>query len=125
MLTKITNVTLFVRDLDKALDFYTNLGFEKRVDRPGVGGGRFLTLGLRGQDIEVILWPGTPGSAREKEGYVPGACVVETTDCRKSFEALRKRGIEFEPPNVIELPAALVAILRDPDGNRLMLRQNR
>ncbi len=126
MLTRVMYATLFVSDQDKALDFYTNvLGFEKRVDRPGVGGGRFLTVGLKGQDLEVILWPGTPGHAAGETGYVPGACVIGTSDCRKDFKALKERGAQFETPQVIEQPAALVAILRDPDGNRLMLRENR
>ncbi len=49
MLTKVTYVTLFVNDQDRGLDFYTNtLGFEKRVDNPAPGGGRFLTVGLKG-----------------------------------------------------------------------------
>jgi catechol 2,3-dioxygenase-like lactoylglutathione lyase family enzyme len=126
MLTKVIYITLFVSDQDKALGFYTDVvGFEKRVDRPGVGGGRFLTVGLKGQSFEVILWPGTPGHAKETNGYIPGACIIETSDCRKEFEALQGRGVEFETPQVIEQPAAFVAILRDPDGNRLMLRENR
>ncbi len=52
MLTKVTYVTLFVNDQDKALDFYRHiLGFEKRVDNPVLGGGRFLTVGLKGQEV--------------------------------------------------------------------------
>lgn len=126
MLTKVTYLTLFVSDQDEALGFYTEvLGFEKRVDRPGVGGGRFLTVGLDGQDFQVVLWPGTPGKAKEAADLVPGACIIETSDCRKEFQALQGRGVSFETPHVIEQPLAFVAILRDPDGNRLMLRENR
>jgi hypothetical protein len=79
------------------------------------GGGRFLTVGLKGQDFEVILWPGMPGRAKEEGGYIPGACVIGTDDLRK----------EFETPQLIEQPVAFVAILKDPDGNRLMLRETR
>jgi catechol 2,3-dioxygenase-like lactoylglutathione lyase family enzyme len=126
MLTKVSFVTVFVTDQDVALKFYSEvLGFEKRLDRPGVGGGRFLTLGLRGQDLEVILWPGTPGQAKDGVGYVPGVFVIESTDCRKEFEALKSRGATFEPPRVLEQPGAFVAILKDPDGNRIMVRENR
>jgi len=36
MFTRLMYVTLFVRDQDKALDFYTKaFGFEKRADYPG------------------------------------------------------------------------------------------
>src|ERR1051326_6216303 len=62
MLDKVVYVTVFIKDQDKALDFYTNvLGFEKRVENPTLGGPRFLTVGLRGQDLQLVLWPGTPG----------------------------------------------------------------
>ena len=44
MLVKIMYFMLLVSDQDKALDFYTKLGFEKRIDYPGTE-GRFLTLG--------------------------------------------------------------------------------
>ena len=126
MLTRFMHLTLFVSDQAKALDFYTNvLGFEKRIDRPGVGGGRFVTVGLKGQDFEVILWPGTPGRPKEETGYIPGVCVVVTSDCHKEFEELRKRGVTFETPQVIEQPVAFIAVLRDLDGNRIMLRENR
>jgi len=64
MLKQVTYVTLFVRDQDKALDFYINtLGFEKREENPA-GRVRFVTVGLKGQDLQVVLWPGTPGKAR-------------------------------------------------------------
>ncbi len=126
MLTKVTYVTLFVNDQDKVLDFYTNtLGFEKRVDNPVPGGGRFLTVGLKGQELQVVLWPGMHGNAKQAPGLIPGACIIETNDCHKEFEVLKARGVKFETPQVIEQPAALVAILQDPDDNRLMLRENR
>lgn len=124
MLQDIAYLTLFVRDQDRALEFYTAvLGFEKRVDRAGVGGGRFLTVGLPGQTLEVILWPGTPGQAANPEGYVPGVCVLLTRDCRKALAAIASRA---EPPikvDLVEQPAALIGLLQDPDGNRIMLRE--
>ncbi|WP_394845414.1 VOC family protein [Pendulispora brunnea] len=126
MLSKVAYVTLFVNDQDKALDFYTDvLGFEKRADNPLPTGTRFLTVGLAGQDLQIVLWPGTHGKAKPTQGLVPGVCTFETSDCRKTFETLKARGVEFETPQPIEQPVAWVAVLRDPDGNRLMLRENR
>jgi catechol 2,3-dioxygenase-like lactoylglutathione lyase family enzyme len=53
--------TLFVADQDVALDFYTKMfGFEKRADYPG-SEGRFLTIAFKGQEDEVLLWPGSGG----------------------------------------------------------------
>jgi catechol 2,3-dioxygenase-like lactoylglutathione lyase family enzyme len=125
MLTKATYVTLFVSDQDKALDFYTRvLGFEKRADNPAPGGGRFVTVGLEGGELQIVLWPGSPGHAKATSGAVPGACILDSSDCKKDYEALRERGAKFEGP-VDEQPWALVAVAVDPDGNRIMLRQNR
>jgi catechol 2,3-dioxygenase-like lactoylglutathione lyase family enzyme len=128
MLNKVLYTTLFVSDQDRALQFYTRvLRFERRLDNPLPGGGRFLTVGLPGSDLEVVLWPGTPGSAMPGPGLVPGALILETSDCRKEVEDLRARGMQehFETPEVIERPDAVLAIARDLDGNRLVIRENR
>ena len=62
MLERIQYISVFVSDQDRALDFYTNvLGFEKRVEAPTPDGPRFLTVAVKGQDFELVLWPGTPG----------------------------------------------------------------
>ena len=59
MLVKIMYFILLVSDQDKALDFYTKLGFEKRIDYPGTE-GRFLTLGAA-----LFIQPAKKGLARE------------------------------------------------------------
>ncbi len=121
MFTQVVYMTVFVSDQDKALDFYTKtLGFEKRADNPSPG-GRFLAVGLPGQDFLLVLWPGTPGKANAATGPVPGAVVVETGDCRKAVEDLRKAAVELETPEPRAFPWGLVAIAKDPDGNRLQI----
>jgi catechol 2,3-dioxygenase-like lactoylglutathione lyase family enzyme len=53
---------VLVSDQDEALDFYTNvLGLEKRVEYPTPDGPRFVTVGVKGDDFQLVLWPGTPG----------------------------------------------------------------
>lgn len=125
-MNQVSYVTLFVKDQDKALDHYTRvLGFERRADNPAAPGGpRFVTVGLAGQDLQLVLWPGTPGKATAAPGATPGALIIETSDCRAHVATLKERGAEVEG-DILEQPWALVAVLRDPDGNRLMLRQNR
>lgn len=120
MFTKLVYMTVFVSDQDRALDFYTKvLGFEKRVDNPSPQ-GRFVGVGLPGQEFLLVLTPGTPGRADSGKGAAPGAIVVETADCRGAFEALRERGVEFETePSAF--PWGVVAIGRDLDGNRLQI----
>lgn len=122
MLKKIPYAAIMVSDQDKALDFYTNVvGFEKRSDLPTPGGPRFLTIGVKGQDFELVLWPGVP--ARPEQGTA--VYTIEVDDCAKEFEGLRARGAVFEPAKVIELPFGYVARFKDPDGNALQLRQGR
>jgi catechol 2,3-dioxygenase-like lactoylglutathione lyase family enzyme len=125
MLEKVVYVSVFVKDQAKALDFYTNvLGFEKRADNPTPDGPRFLTVGLKGQDFQLVLWPGTPGQGQPFQGRSTAAYTIETKDCRKAFEALKSRNVKFDT-EVLEYPWGYVAVFQDPDGNRLQLRQGR
>jgi predicted enzyme related to lactoylglutathione lyase len=126
LLKKVVYVTQFVSDQEKALDFYTRLlDFEKRVDNPTPDGGpRFLTVGVSGEDFQLVLWPGRPGEGQAVQGRSPAACTIETPDCRKAFEELKSRGVKFET-EVLEYPWGYIAVFVDPDGNRLQLREGR
>jgi len=76
---------------------------------------------VKGQDFELVLWPGTPGKAS------PGSttCTIEVEDCRKAFETLKSRGVKFESPDILEFPWGYVARFQNPDGNTLQLREDR
>jgi predicted enzyme related to lactoylglutathione lyase len=122
MLKKVVYVSLLVSDQDKALDFYTNvIGLEKRGDFPTPDGPRFLLVGVKGQDFELVLWPGTP--ARAKGGSV--VYTIEVDNIREAFETLKERGVNFEPPEVLEFPWGYAARFEDPDGNQLQVREGR
>jgi catechol 2,3-dioxygenase-like lactoylglutathione lyase family enzyme len=126
MLKKIAYAGVFVSDQDRALDFYTNvLGFEKRIESPAADGSRFLTIGVEGQDFELVLWPGTPGRGKPALGAPAAQYTMDTDDCRTAFESLKSRGVKFEPPEVIEQPWGLIARFQDLDGNVLQLRELR
>jgi catechol 2,3-dioxygenase-like lactoylglutathione lyase family enzyme len=122
MLKKVVYVAVPVSDQDRALDFYTSvLGFEKRGDFPTPDGPRFLTVGVKGQDFELVLWPGSRGeSALGSATY-----TIEVESCRAAFDTLGARGVPFEPPGILELPWGSIARFRDPDGNLLQLREGR
>jgi predicted enzyme related to lactoylglutathione lyase len=125
MLEKIVYTTVFVTDQPRALDFYTNvLGLEKRADNPTQDGPRFLTVAVKGQDFQLVLWPGTPGQAQPAQNRIPAAYTIETGDIRKAHEMLKSRGVKFET-GVLEYPWGNIAVFVDPDGNRLQLRQGR
>jgi predicted enzyme related to lactoylglutathione lyase len=122
MLKKVVYVALLVSDQDKALDFYTNvIGLEKRGDYSTPAGPRFLTVGVKGQDFDLVLWPGTP--ARPEAGSA--AYTIEVENIRVAFETLKSRGVKFEPPEILEFPWGYAARFQDPDGNLLQVREGR
>jgi predicted enzyme related to lactoylglutathione lyase len=125
MLKSVFYTAVYISDQDRALDFYTNvLGLEQRVDNPTPDGPRFLTVGVNGQDFQLVLWPGTPGQGQPVQGRVPASVTIETSDIREAVETLKSRGVNFET-DVLEFPWGYVAIFEDPDGNRLQLREGK
>jgi uncharacterized glyoxalase superfamily protein PhnB len=109
-------ITVAVRDQDDALKWFTEvLGFQKRVDMPGPG-IRFLTVAPRSQpDLQVILASWFPAHV----GKNPTA-VLHTDDCRKTYEELRERGVEFtEAPQ--QRPFGLQSVFKDLYGNSYAL----
>ncbi len=125
MLERIVYTTVLVSDQDRALDFYTNvLGLEPGVDNATPDGPRFLTVAVKDQDFQLVLWPGTPGKAEPALGRNTASYTIETKDCRKAYETLKARGVNFET-DVLENPWGYTALFQDPDGNRLQIREGR
>jgi predicted enzyme related to lactoylglutathione lyase len=125
MLEKVFYTSVLVSDQDKALDFYTNaLGLEKRAENPTPDGPRFLTVGVKGDDFQLVLWPGTPGRAEAAMGRPPASVTIATSDIRETVDELKSHGVEFVS-DVLEFPWGYVAQFQDPDGNLLQIRQGR
>ena len=124
MLNRIMYVTVYVSDQDRALAFYTEgLGLEKRADNTWAE-GRFLTVGVPGSPVEILLWPGDPATARAADGpAVPGPVFLQSDDLRQEFEALRARGVTFDEAEPVDYRYGVRISALDPDGNRISLRQ--
>ena len=124
MLTSIMFTTIYVTDQDRALEFYVDgLGMEKDVDYPGPD-GRFLTVGVPGSPVKIILWPHPPAAGHPAEpGAAPGPLILESDDLRKDFAVLRERGVTFAEPEPVDYPFGVRVEAVDPDGNRISLRQ--
>jgi catechol 2,3-dioxygenase-like lactoylglutathione lyase family enzyme len=135
---KVGTAQLWVHDQDEALAFWTEkVGMEVRADvsLPELGGFRWLTVGVPGQDdfsIVLMLIPGPPVMDAETAEQVrelmgkgfAGTVFLETDDCRASYEELRARGVEFnEAPE--ERPYGIDSGFRDPSGNSIRLTQVR
>ncbi|HEY3005524.1 MAG TPA: VOC family protein [Kribbellaceae bacterium] len=124
----IQNVSLFgvwVDDIDEARDFYVGkLGFEVREDVT-MGDYRWLTVGHPDQpDLKINLQVPGPPLDEESAGYVKrmlgkgaqGAGGLNVDDCRKTYEELTAKGVEFvsEPA---DRPYGVEAVMRDNSGN--------
>lgn len=133
MLTSIRISHIFVLDQDEALDFYVNkVGLEVGTDEH-FGFMRWLTVRVPGESGREILLekPGPPaldeGTAEQvRELVAKGASGFTvgftTTDCRKTYETLKERGVEFtdEPT---ERPYGIDCAARDPFGNHFRIVQ--
>ena len=138
MLTNLNTVQVWVHDQDEALEYYTGkLGLEVREDVtvPELGNFRWLTVGVPGQEtvsITLMAVPGAPvfdDETREQilslmaKGAASGL-FFSTDDCRKTYEELKARGVEFtEPPE--RRPYGIDSGFRDPSGNSIRLTERR
>jgi predicted enzyme related to lactoylglutathione lyase len=115
---RVSMLTIAVRDQEEALQwFIERVGFEKRSDNAGEG-MRWLTIAPKRQrEVELVLASWFP----DQVGKNP-PCVLETHDCRKTFSALRARGVPFvqEPA---EKPYGVEAVFQDLYGNPYALVQ--
>jgi predicted enzyme related to lactoylglutathione lyase len=123
---KLTLVTIFVRDQNKTLRFYTEkLGFEKRADdSQTMPGFRWLTVAPKGQrEPEFVLL-----KAVEKEQFdligKQSHLGFNTDDCRKTYEILKARGVKFTSPPE-EMGYGIQALFEDLYGNEYVLTQTR
>jgi len=125
VIEKVTHVPIVVSDQEKALRFYTDvLGLEKRADYQLPGNPRWVTVGVKGQDLEFILFQGTykvDPRAPPEAGSGGNHWVFKTNDCRKDFEILKARGVKFKDPAPVEANYGIAGYFTDPDGNHLTL----
>lgn len=129
---KITQVVLVVTDQARSLEFFTErVGFEKKTDVRPPGGDRWVTVGLKGQELEIALWEvGSavdPSQKAASSNWTAGSAppiVVLVPDCRKAHEELKARGVEFLLPP-IDHPWGTTATFRDPDGNLFSMTEPR
>jgi catechol 2,3-dioxygenase-like lactoylglutathione lyase family enzyme len=127
MIQRISHTGIYVLDQDAAREFYVGrLGFEPRMDATMDNGYRWLTVGLKTQpDLQLILQkvdnpmmkPDVAATLRRllEQGIMSGG-VLQTSDCRKTYEELKAKGVEFvQPPT--ERFYGIEALMKDNSGN--------
>ena len=136
MINKLSVATIWVKDQNEALSFYTEkLGFEIRADFTN-GDYRWLTVGLKDQpDIEFQLASLKPSHALSEEEAQHLTKLVEegklgigpwkTDDCQKTYEAFNAKGVEFIQPPTDRPYGIIEAIFKDNSGNIMVLAQDK
>ena len=126
MIQRLSHAQVYVLDQDAARDFYVDkLGFEVRMDARMDNGFRWLTVGPKGQpDLQIILMSVDspmmkPEVATALRGLLErgemGGGVLRTSDCRKTYEELTAKGVEFMGPPE-DMFYGVEAILKDNSG---------
>jgi catechol 2,3-dioxygenase-like lactoylglutathione lyase family enzyme len=132
MITNVSLITVWVTDQDEAKAFYVDkLGFEESTDVTLGDGYRWCTVRHPDHpELEITLMK--PGPPLDEEGieYINRALAkgtmhavgLQTDDCRKTFEELKAKGVEFlQEPS--DRPYGVEAVLRDNSGNWLVLME--
>ena len=135
MIQRLSYTQLYVLDQDAARDFYVDiLGFEVRADHRMDNGFRWLTVGSKSQpDLQIILMkidgpnmdPDTAASLRRllERGVLCGG-VLESSDCRRDYEDLKAKGVQFSGPPV-ERFYGIEAVMKDNSGNWFSLTEHK
>ena len=137
-MTRIATAQLWVHDQDEALTYWTEkVGFEVRSDVtvPEMDNFRWLTVSPPEQpDVAIVLMAipgppmvdaGTDEQLRDLMGKgLAGTVFLTTDDCRRTYEELKARGVEFfgEPE---EQMYGIDVGFRDPSGNNVRLSELR
>lgn len=135
MIQRLSHATIYVLDQDAARDFYVNkLGFEIRMDQSMDNGFRWLTVSPKGQpDLQIILMkidgPNIQPEIAAKLRDLVGAGklnggVLQTDDCRATYEDLKAKGVEFVSPPADRF-YGVEAVLKDNSGNWFSMTQTK
>jgi catechol 2,3-dioxygenase-like lactoylglutathione lyase family enzyme len=136
MINNLSVATIWVKDQDEALRFYTEkLGFEVRTDY-STGDYRWLTVGLKNQpNLEFQLAALKASHAVSQAEVEQLTSLVEagklgfgpwkTDDCVKTYEELKAKGVEFVQPATERPYGTIEAIFKDNSGNVMVLSQDK
>lgn len=118
MIRSVKFVSIPVHDQDAALEFYTTkLGFAIVTDQPMGPGKRWIELRPAKGETRVVLFT---GEGEEKRIGTFMNLSFECDNVERTYAELREKGVEFEKPP-IKQHWGNYAILKDQDGNKLLL----
>lgn len=123
-INRVSTVSVFVADQDRAKDFYTRvLGLELRTDQPLFPGApnRWLAVAPPGSDTEIVLY--VPDENWEHYRQVVGksqALTLDVTGIDEVYRTLAAKGVKFvQEPD--KQPWGTFATIEDSEGNHILL----
>jgi catechol 2,3-dioxygenase-like lactoylglutathione lyase family enzyme len=128
MRNKLGHVTILVKEYDEAIQFYKNLGMEVLADNAFGEDSRWVSMAFQNQvDFKIVFQKAKTEKEKHAVGSQAGDHVlftVETKDCRKEYERLKRNGVHFlgEPETV---PWGIEVMFEDLYGNLFDLVQTK
>lgn len=116
MIKSLSHVSLLVKNIDRALVFYSNvLGLTSDSDRPDLGyPGAWLNVG--NQQIHLLELPNPdPVSGRPEHGGRDRHVAFNISDMGNLTQRLDDNGVHYTKSR----SGRLAIFCRDPDGNAL------
>lgn len=121
MITSIGTVSVYVRDQEKELKFFTEkLGFEVRRNEPMGPNARWIELAAKGALTRIV--PFTPPGMENRIGTFSGI-VLGCDDAEATYKELTARGVEFKEKPTRQPWGGIMGQFYDQDKNTFVLVQ--
>ncbi|HEX4671901.1 MAG TPA: VOC family protein [Solirubrobacteraceae bacterium] len=121
-LGEISLVAVPSNDVDKQIEFYESLGFEKRTDVPFGGQYRWVEVYPPSGTTGIALAPPPPGS---EAGSKETGIIVTTDDIDASHAQLKAKGVDVDAEvSRMGDPVPPMFWFRDTEGNSLLIVQS-
>src|SRR5437763_8193213 len=122
MIKQIRFLSIPVADQSRALDSYTEkVGFTIITDQPFDEKQRWIELRIPKAETRVVLFT-SEGDEKRIGSFMNMSYTCDDID--KTYEQLKKRGVEFEGPPQKQ-PWRTYAMFKDSEGNNFGLSSNR
>jgi predicted enzyme related to lactoylglutathione lyase len=121
MITHLGTACIYVKDQQKALEFYRDvLGFEVRRDQPMGPEGRWIEVAPKGAQTRLVTF--TPKGHEDRIGTFSGL-VFSCKDIDETYKTLTAKGVEFKEKPEKQPWGGILAQFYDVDKNTHVLVQ--
>ena len=119
-INQLSLVCVTSTDQDRSIQFYEQLGFEKRVDLPFGGAYRWVEIYLAKSATGIALAP--PPQDQDSPGGAQTGITLTTEDIDSTHAHLKSLGVDVDDEvSRMGDPVPPMFWFRDPDANTLMI----